>query len=528
MSGKLRQTEQLYSRLAGILNFATATDRIRLSLAGDGPRFSCPECSSNSMRFFNWPAMLSLALLVGCAGSSLTVRGVDVGKAPTSVVDQTVILDCAEQMEESVARMRQLWSSSSRKADFLSPREHDLLERLLANYLSCRRQLELVPRSASSREDLNREAHRCKLHSDLELVSLSVEAPLLWRAMNQSYFRSQIPAGSCDRILHEVTSARDASLAEDHRQRLRHVINRQGVLLPVVENELRHSPTAEVFLDASSTVAAQLRRGKNLLVTTIGRTKNPTARPLCISTEQRQQIRAALQPGDVLLTYTEGYASNLFIPGSFKHAATFVGTDEERRQAGLPPNLLLALAGSNRHDLAAVLSQTKTKTGEIADVVESVAEGVQLCNLDRILSTRINRLVVLRPQLDPMERAEQIADVMSYVGDEYDFSFDFTDASDQVCTEVVYRSLQGRGEIDLPLSVHAWRLTLTADDILRYCIRGEGRQFACILMVDESKESPGNARVIPAANAQKWLSKLPGIGSETKANAPALISRPAL
>ena len=472
------------------------------------------------MRFFNWLAMLSLALLVGCAGSSLNVRGVDVGETPAPAVDQAAILDCAEQMEESVAGMRQLWSSSSRKTDFLSPREHDLLERLLANYHSCRRQLELVPRSGSSREDLIREAHRCKLRGDLELVSLSVEAPSLWRAMNQSYHRSQIPAGSCDRILHEVTATRDVGLTEDHRQRLRHVINRQGVLLPVVENELRHALLAEVLLDASSTVTSQFRRGKNLLVTTIGRTKNPTARPLRISTEQRQQIRAALQPGDVLLTYTEGYASNLFIPGSFKHAATFVGSDHERRQAGLPPDLLLDLAGSNHPDLAAVLRQTTTKTGEIADVVESVAEGVQLSNLDRILSTRINRLVVLRPQLDPMERAEQVADVMSYVGDEYDFSFDFTDASDQVCTEVVYRSLQGRGEIDLPLSLHALRLTLTADDILRCCIRGEGKQFACILMVDESKESPGNAKVSSAANAQERLSKLPGIDSETKANAP--------
>lgn len=460
--------------------------------------------------------MLSLALLMGCAGSPLAVRGVAVHETRNVVADQPTILSCAEQMEESVEGMRQLWNSSSRTGDFLLPREQDSLERLLANYLSCRHQLELVSRSEPAGDDLKREARRRKCHGDVELVSLWAEAPLLWRAMNQSYFRSQIPAGSCDRILHEVTASRNAGLADDHQHLLRHVINRQGALLPVVENELRHAPPTEVLLSAGAKATSQFRRCRNYLITTVGRTKYSAARNLCISTEQRQQIRTALQPGDVLLTYTDGYASNLFIPGNFKHAATFVGTDEERRAAGLPSNLLLALAGSNRHDLAAVLKQTTTKAGETADVVESVAEGVQLCNLDRILSTRINRLVVLRPQLDPMERAEQIADVMSYVGDEYDFSFDFTDASDQVCTEVVYRSLQGRGDIDLPLSEHAWRLTLTADDILKCCIQSGGKQFTCILVVDESRESRGNAQVLTSAEAQAWLSRLPGIGGESK------------
>ena len=46
-------------------------------------------------------------------------------------------------------------------------------------------------------------------------------------------------------------------------------------------------------------------------------------------------IDEVLQPGDILLTYTGGYMSNLFLPGSFKHAITYVGDNQQRKKAGL-------------------------------------------------------------------------------------------------------------------------------------------------------------------------------------------------
>ena len=42
--------------------------------------------------------------------------------------------------------------------------------------------------------------------------------------------------------------------------------------------------------------------------------------------------------------------------------------------------------------------------GSRADLIEAVAEGVKFSNLDRILETHVNRLVVLRPQMEPGER----------------------------------------------------------------------------------------------------------------------------
>jgi hypothetical protein len=222
------------------------------------------------------------------------------------------------------------------------------------------------------------------------------------------------------------------------------------------------------------------------------------------------QIRNALQPGDVLLTYTAGYGCNLVIPGNFKHAATFVGTDDQRRRAGLSQETLLAIGRPDNQRLARVLTQTTIESGESVDVVEAVADGVRLNNLDRMLNFRINRLIALRPRLNETERAEQIRDVLSYVGDNFDFSFDLTDASDQVCTEVIYRSLQGRGGIDLLLSVHAGRRTLLPDDVLRYYLQTGGNQFECILVVDKAPEATGTACILRAAEAHEWIVLLMG------------------
>ena len=37
----------------------------------------------------------------------------------------------------------------------------------------------------------------------------------------------------------------------------------------------------------------------------------------------------------MIFTYTAGYMSDVFIPGAFKHGITFVGSLEERSEAGL-------------------------------------------------------------------------------------------------------------------------------------------------------------------------------------------------
>ena len=463
------------------------------------------------MRFVVWILLLLLPHMVGCTASPLTTHGVFSTETLSADSDVQTIVRCADRMEQCFGSIQRLQNTPGRRSGFFLPRDQDLLEYSLAEYLNCRNELEYIARRQQRLDaDLHRLSLNCKTQCDVHLASLAVEDPVLWRALNQSFHRSDIPRGSCDRILHEVTASQAAPLAGDAKERVHELIRRRGWLLPAFENELWHAQPMELLFGSGREVYAQLQRGQNLLATGTGLIKNPIARPLLISDDQRRQIRNALQPGDVLLTYSAGYMCNLAIPGNFKHAVTFVGTDEERRKAGMPPETLLAIAAANNQRLARVLAQTTIETGEAADMVEAVAEGVLLNNLNRMLASRINRLVALRPRLNHAERTEQISDVLSYVGDEFDFAFDLTDASDQVCTEVVYRSLQGRGGIDLTLSEHAGRLTLTPDDILRYCTQRGSNQFECILVVDEAPDAAGAASILHSAEAQLRIAQLLG------------------
>jgi hypothetical protein len=83
--------------------------------------------------------------------------------------------------------------------------------------------------------------------------------------------------------------------------------------------------------------------------------------------------------------------------------------------------------------------------------------------------------------------------VVSYLGQEYDFRFDFADASRQVCTEVVYRALNGIDGIDLPLTHHSGHLTMSADDLVHYWLKDKPNGFKLIFHAEERALSSNHA-----------------------------------
>jgi len=219
----------------------------------------------------------------------------------------------------------------------------------------------------------------------------------------------------------------------------------------------------------------------------VSRLKKPRAHLISFSDEQKKQVIDLLQPGDILLSYTAGYASSLFIPGEFKHAMVYVGDASMRRKMEMNfSQVHLPTGSSGRREVTKKFKQETTKDGRQADLIEAVAEGVKLSNLEHVMDTHINRLLVLRPQLTSRERTIYLARVFSYLGQEYDFRFDFADASRQVCTELVYRALNGIDGIDLPLTHHAGHLTMSADDLIHYWLKDKPDGFELIFYAEES------------------------------------------
>jgi hypothetical protein len=355
------------------------------------------------------------------------------------------------------------------------------------------------------------------------IVTRFADDPLAIAQLNETYFRSEIPFGSYDRMrenatlpdLLEPTSKMKtlytremadplsalATLANNDAE-YADLISQIPALQAAAEKRLQqvarlypsHINTEKLAEQDAGQQHKTLYAIRSFLFKNVSRLKDPAAHVVIFSDAQKQEVFSLLEPGDLILTYTAGYMSDVFIPGAFKHGITYIGTPDNRESFGLSAN---ALPPDERFDvqkLAANLQRSSLPDGKQADMIEAVAEGVIFNDLKHIMDTHINRMLVLRPRLSDTERAAFLVEVFSYLGDGYDFRFDFADASRQVCTEVIYRAINGKGSIDFALTERAGHETLSADDIANYHLDSEAFDF--VLLVETAPDSKNNGALI--------------------------------
>ncbi len=171
-------------------------------------------------------------------------------------------------------------------------------------------------------------------------------------------------------------------------------------------------------------------------------------------------IRKLLLPGDVLVVRKEYALTNYFLPGYWPHAALYLGDTKE-------------LVGLGIHEQehvkprwARLLDSDSNTEGH---VLESMRDGVNLRTLKSPFAS--DSVVVLRPALDRQDIGKALARGFAHEGKPYDFDFDFRRADRLVCTEVVYRSFDGVGSINIPLVQRAGRPTLSGSDLIQMGIR---------------------------------------------------------
>jgi hypothetical protein len=235
----------------------------------------------------------------------------------------------------------------------------------------------------------------------------------------------------------------------------------------------------------------QIYSAQGQLYKNVARIKNPAKTIVRFSPAQVRKIKSLLEPGDVMLSYTAGYMSNVFLPGKFKHSITYIGDAEERGQIGLTEEGLAAMATDDRQArrMLAAARMERLPSGEEADVIEAVAEGVRIYSLEKLLTTHINRLVVLRPRITQEQTKNQVACLYRYVGRPYDFRFDFSDGSRNYCSELVYRTLVPTGSFDFQLTKQRGHWVLTADDIVNYYLDTDPEAFDFVLLADRGRKN---------------------------------------
>ncbi len=355
------------------------------------------------------------------------------------------------------------------------------------------------------------------------LVAEFVDQPLVIKQLNQAYFRSEIPFGSYDRMRVDATSpglldavaaveplyTMEMADAQSPMVRLAAMDATYAALIAQIPSlqrqaEQRLQEVADYY--PSHRKAEQLAkkdiRGQHkhlyalraFLFKEVSRLKNPSAHIVVFSDAQKQAIFSLLEPGDLILTYTAGYMSDVFIPGSFKHGITYIGSPQERESIGLSVEKIAPYKRVDGKTLATNLQMSSLPDGTRADMIEAVAEGVIFNNLEHIMDTHINRMLVLRPRLSDAERAEFIMEIYSYLGYGYDFHFDFADASQQVCTEVIYRAIDGKGSIKFALTERAGHETLSADDIANYHLNSDAFNF--VLLVESTADKDNNDALV--------------------------------
>jgi hypothetical protein len=105
-----------------------------------------------------------------------------------------------------------------------------------------------------------------------------------------------------------------------------------------------------------------------------------------------------------------------------------------------------------------------------------------------------------------------------FLGDKYDFSFNFRDVGAVVCAEVQYHALDGKGDIAFELTRRAGNPTQSADDIINYYEKRRG-SFEFVLLALEDTHSPcHDAKIYVGEDGENMLKKLM-ISEETKSRA---------
>lgn len=124
------------------------------------------------------------------------------------------------------------------------------------------------------------------------------------------------------------------SLAKEANDLVHDYITKQSKPF-LLRNKVKHLSIAAVARKTKRNTKTVLQETRAFTFKGVSRLKSPIAYLIKFSMDQKQDVLGRLQPGDLIFTYTAGYASDVFIPGAFKHGITYVGSPMDRDELGL-------------------------------------------------------------------------------------------------------------------------------------------------------------------------------------------------
>ena len=188
-----------------------------------------------------------------------------------------------------------------------------------------------------------------------------------------------------------------------------------------------------------------------------------------------ESLRTILRPGDVLVVRKEYALTNYFLPGYWPHAALYLGDLHQLRSLDAPSE-----------SLRPAWTKLLNTDEEEPRVLEALKDGVHVRRLASPLNS--DSIVVLRPHVKMEQMAEGLARGLVHEGKAYDFDFNLKRSASLVCTEVIYRSYDGLGEIRFDVKQRAGRSTLSGSDLISMALRDENASVLAAYHVDFSQQ----------------------------------------
>ncbi len=417
------------------------------------------------------------AMMSGQSMKRLSVSGVDVAGARTVVT----VSDHMVSLRDAATHLQSIFDT--RERGYFSPSEDEQVEHLWVSYHGSRAALlEIVQAirnevSKASREQIGEfalayAATLTLVDAARSLRDLFGKNDLVRRKLNEAFDDFRIPAGSFDEIQLSLTDPGNAlqiknanEFFEQNHDYIRGCSEDDETLATVVEvieklrdatdvgkrkylkarvKELGRNTRDRVLLGSLNKAIYAIRELGGRAVANLS--TSPEHVP-ALPTRIADQIQDMLQPGDVLVTRKEHAMSNYFLPGYWPHVAMYVGDQR---------------------------------------VVESMKDGVRVREMSSPFGN--DSVAVIRPVLDQKNVKQAILRARSHVGKPYDFDFDFTRADRLVCTEVVYRSYEGLGEMEFSLVRRAGRQTVSAEDLLGLALQEQNFQAVAVYCCELSED----------------------------------------
>ena len=496
--------------------------------------------------------LMALSLVAGCASQRPTSSPPVVVTPQKLAGDLNTLRTLTPQLQDLDARFHTFnLQGGWRERGYFNAEEADRVEGLLFRFVTSHTALWDMadsyggPEAIFTTDDAGARAELLFMTAAMLLTShtagLVVEFagdPIAIKEINQAFYRSEIPFGTYDKMRENVTNpdklrvitelkahyVAQSEASDSPFSRLAAnepayaaIISAMPTLLDQAESRLNsvaraypsHSESKRTAREDSYAQHKELYKVRSVVFKDVSRLKSPGAHLIRFSPAQKQQVYDSLKPGDLVLTYTAGYMSSVFIPGAFKHGITFIGTPDQREDQALSAEDLPAADQYDLQVLAQNLDKTMLPDAKEADMIEAVAEGVIFNNLGHIMDTHINRMLVLRPRLTDAQLDLFLLQVFTYLGEGYDFRFDFADTTYQVCTEVIYRALDGKGGIEFELTERAGHVTLSADDVVNYHLAADPPRFDFVLYAEEDPAATNHdARVMVGDAGARRLQEL--------------------